>query len=67
MEASRKIITKKWFSMFFFILILGLLNLGGLLLMGFGLLLTVPLSGCAVIAAYEDIVGFRISSDSIEC
>ncbi len=65
MEASRKIITKKWFSMFFFILILGLLNLGGLLLMGFGLLLTVPLSGCAVIAAYEDIVGFRISRDSI--
>ncbi|WP_250122061.1 hypothetical protein [Chroococcidiopsis sp. CCMEE 29] len=60
MEASRAIITKRWYSMFFFILILGLLNLSGLLLIGFGLLLTVPLSGCMVIAAYEDIVGFRL-------
>jgi len=66
MEASRAIITKRWYSMFFFILTLGLLNLGGLLLIGFGLLLTVPLSGCMVIAAYEDIVGFRLFSDSIE-
>jgi hypothetical protein len=55
METSIKIITKKWFSMFFLILILGFLNLGGLLL-----------SGCAVIAAYEDIVGFHIYSDPTE-
>ncbi len=66
METSRKVITKNWFSMFFFVLVLGLLNLGGVLMLGLGVLLTVPLSGCAIAAAYEDIVGLRIPSSSTE-
>ncbi len=66
MEASRKIITKNWFSMFSFILVLGLINIVGILSLIVGLLFTAPLSGCAMIAAYEDIVGFNLSSDSTE-
>lgn len=66
MEASRKIITKNWFSMFGFILVLGLINIGGILSLIVGLLFTAPLTGCAMIAAYEDIIGFNLSSASTE-
>ncbi|MDB9528434.1 hypothetical protein PN498_20755 [Oscillatoria sp. CS-180] len=59
LETSRKVVGKKWFSFFGFALLLGLLNLGGLILVGLGLLITVPLTACAVIAAYEDIVGLN--------
>jgi uncharacterized membrane protein len=57
MEASRKLITKNWFSFFGFGLVLFLINLGGALLLGVGLLVTIPISACAVAAAYADIVG----------
>ena len=66
MEVSRKIITKDWFSMFSFVLLLCFINLGGILLLIIGLLFTAPLTGCAMIATYEDIVGFNLSSDSTE-
>lgn len=64
MEVSRKIITKDWFSMFSFVLILCFINLCGILLLIIGLLFTAPLTGCAMIAAYEDIVGFCLSSET---
>jgi uncharacterized membrane protein len=57
METSRKLITKKWFGFFGFSIVLGLINMGGALICGLGLLLTVPLSVCAIAAAYENIVG----------
>ena len=57
LEASRKLITKKWFSFLGFFLQLVLLNLGGLLLVGIGLFVTIPLSTCIIIAAFEDIAG----------
>lgn len=56
MESSRKIVTKHWSEFFLFSLLLGLINLGGALLLGLGLLVTIPLSSCAIVAAYEDIV-----------
>ena len=59
MESSRKVITKKWFSFFGLVLLLGLLNLLGAIILGVGLLVTVPLSACVVAAAYEDIVGLN--------
>jgi membrane-anchored glycerophosphoryl diester phosphodiesterase (GDPDase) len=57
MEASRRLIAKEWFAMFVFIVVLGLLNLVGALVLLIGLLITVPLSACAIAAAYESIVG----------
>jgi hypothetical protein len=59
METSRKLITKKWFSFFVLLLAIFFLNLGGALLLGIGLLVTIPLSVCIVAAAYEDIVGLN--------
>lgn len=65
METSRKLITKKWFSFFGFALVLGLINIGGLLLIGIGFLVTFPLTICATVAAYEDIVGLNSIADSV--
>ncbi|MBD1917948.1 MULTISPECIES: hypothetical protein [Cyanophyceae] len=63
METSRKLITKKWFSFFGLLLLIFLLNIGGVILLGFGLLVTIPLSICIIAAAYEDIVGLNSVSD----
>lgn len=57
MEASRKIVSKEWFSIFGFIIVLGLINLCGFLCLGVGLLFTVPMTSCAAYAAYADVVG----------
>ncbi|WAS04443.1 hypothetical protein LQF76_10460 [Gloeomargaritales cyanobacterium VI4D9] len=56
MEMSRQLVTKNFFPMFGFLLLLGLINLGGALLCGFGLLLTIPLTYCAMTVAYMDIM-----------
>ena len=57
MEASRKLITRNWFPVFGFFLVLGIINLLGLLCLGVGLLFTIPLTSCAMYAAFEDVVG----------
>jgi uncharacterized membrane protein len=57
LEASRKLITKKWFSFLGLGIMLALLNLAGLLLLGIGALVTIPLTVCIIVAAFEDIVG----------
>ncbi len=57
MEASRKLIGKQWFGFFGFVIVLGLLNMVGLLVCGLGLLVTAPLTSCSIAAAYESIVG----------
>lgn len=59
METSRKVITKKWFSFFGLILLLALLNILGAIILGIGLLVTIPLSACVIAAAYEDVVGLN--------
>ena len=59
LEASRKIISKKWFSFFGFVLTLAYINLAGFLFLSLGLLFTIPLSYCAIVAAFEDIVGWK--------
>jgi len=59
MEISRKVVHKEWFSIFIFILVLGLLNFVGMLALGVGLLFTIPISYCAMYAAFDDIVGIN--------
>ncbi|MDX2239525.1 MAG: hypothetical protein NW224_02470 [Leptolyngbyaceae cyanobacterium bins.302] len=59
LETSRKLVTKRWFSFLGFGLLLFLLNLGGALLFVVGLLITVPLTFCIIVAAYEDIIGLN--------
>jgi hypothetical protein len=64
MEASRKIVSKQWFSIFGFMLVLGLMNFAGALVFFIGLLVTVPLTSCAIAAAFEHIVGLPKTDDS---
>ncbi|MBE9117879.1 hypothetical protein IQ249_18435 [Lusitaniella coriacea LEGE 07157] len=59
MEASRKIVTKQWFSIFAFLIVIGLINTAGALVFGVGLLVTIPLTYGAMVAAYDDIIGIQ--------
>ena len=59
MELSRRTINPRWFGYFAFMLLVALLNLAGALLLGLGLLVTIPLSFCTVTAAYADLFGFQ--------
>ncbi len=59
MELSRRRVNPLWFGIFTFMLLLVVVNLLGGLLLGLGLLVTVPLSYCALTAAYADLFGFQ--------
>ncbi len=62
MESSRRLITKNWFTFFGLAILLFLLNLGGLLLLGLGVLFTLPITYCVMAAAYESVVGVNGAS-----
>ena len=55
---SVKVITKKWFHFFGLLIVIGLINILGVLALGVGLLVTIPLSMAIIYASYKDIVGF---------
>lgn len=57
MEWSRKIITKQWWMFLGFLLVLGMINIAGLLFCGIGVIFTAPASMCMLFCAFEDIVG----------
>jgi uncharacterized membrane protein len=57
LETSRKLVSKKWIEVFVLLLVIGLMNIAGALLLGLGLLVTIPLSLCIIISAYDDIAG----------
>jgi uncharacterized membrane protein len=59
MELSRHTVHRRWFGYFAFVLLVILLNLAGAIALGVGLLVTIPLSFCAVTAAYADLFGFQ--------
>jgi hypothetical protein len=59
MNLSRRTVHPMWFGIFAFFLLLLLINLAGALCLGLGLLVTEPLTFCALTAAYSDIFGFQ--------
>lgn len=59
MELSRKLVTKKWFSFFGFVIVLGLINILGAIALGVGLLVSVPVTIIAIYLAFSDIVGIE--------
>jgi uncharacterized membrane protein len=59
MELSRRTVHPRWFGFFAFMLLVALLNLAGAVLLGVGLLVTIPLSFCALTAAYAEIFGLQ--------
>ncbi|MFW6126701.1 MAG: hypothetical protein ACOC6K_00655, partial [Thermodesulfobacteriota bacterium] len=59
METSRRAVQPLWFKFFTFLLLVFLLNLAGALLLGVGLLVTVPLTHCIFTVAFDDIFGVQ--------
>jgi hypothetical protein len=59
METSRRLITPRWFSFFAFLLLLVLVNFAGLLALGVGFLVSFPVSWCALVAGYADLLGLK--------
>jgi hypothetical protein len=59
MELSRRTVQPQWFGFFIFFLLIILINLGGAALLGIGLLISFPVSACAVAAAYADVFGLQ--------
>lgn len=59
MEASRKLVSGDYLGFVLFTLFLGVINLLGLMLLGVGVLFTIPITGFAVTAAYLDSAGTR--------
>jgi len=64
METSHKIIKNDFWNFIGFGVMLGLMNLAGLLCFGFGLLFTIPASACALYLAFEDVTEMRIENGS---
>jgi len=59
MEASRKIGFKNHLHVFLMAIIISVLNVAGLLALGIGLLITIPLTLCVVFKAYEHLAGIQ--------
>lgn len=59
MELSRHTVNPRWFGFFAFMILLLLLNLAGAVLLGVGLLVTIPVSFCATSVAYAEIFGLQ--------
>jgi uncharacterized membrane protein len=55
MEASRKMVSKHWWQVFGLVILVGLVNVAGLLLCCVGILLTLPIGFGALMYAYETI------------
>lgn len=59
MQTSRKVVGRHWWSVFGLLLLVGLLNLGGLLVCCIGIFLSFPLTMAAVCFAYETLFSER--------
>ncbi len=55
MELSRKVVSKHWFLMFAFLLVIGLVSACGVILCCVGLFVSIPVGLTALLYAYEDI------------
>jgi hypothetical protein len=59
MELSRKMVTKHWFIVFAFLLVMGLVTMCGIFACCLGIFVTVPIASVAILYAYEDIFGSK--------
>jgi uncharacterized membrane protein len=64
METSRRVITRQWWSVFGFALLLLLVNIVGALALLVGLLVSFPVSICATAVAYRDIIGLEPAAEA---
>ena len=66
MEASRKIINKKWFIFFGFAFTVGILMMLGIIGLFIGVLYTIPAGMAMFYACYSDIVGFADENEEMD-
>lgn len=59
LEASRKFVGKHFGGFILFLLFAILVNMAGALLLGIGLLVTIPATYCALYVAFDDMIGAR--------
>jgi uncharacterized membrane protein len=59
MQASHDVVKNDYLGFTLFLLVMGLINILGFLCCIVGLLITIPLSICAITVAYQEIVGFE--------
>ena len=59
LELSRKVVTKHWFLVFAFLLVIGLVTACGVIGCCVGIFVTIPIGWVALMYAYEDIFGRR--------
>lgn len=64
MEASRKLIMKKWFTFFGFSIIIGILSMVGIFFFGIGVLITYSIGPLALFTAFSDIT--QLNDNSVE-
>ncbi len=55
LEASRRVITKKWFMVFLFLIVIGLIMAAGFIVLCIGVFVTFPAYLCMNYAAFEDV------------
>jgi uncharacterized membrane protein len=59
MESSRTLVAHSLAGYVIFVILLGLLNLLGVLMLGVGVLVTIPISIAAIAVAYNETVGYQ--------
>jgi len=57
MELSRKVVTRHWWKLLAFVIVLGLLHVAGLLVFCLGIFIAMPIATASLLYAYEDIFG----------
>jgi uncharacterized membrane protein len=55
LEVSRRVVSRRWFSMFFLLICAGILGMLGIIGLGVGVIFTIPLAFGAILYAYEDL------------
>jgi uncharacterized membrane protein len=63
MEASRKLVTKNFWNIFLLALALLALNFAGLMLFGFGIFISIPLSYLSIHVAFKEIMDADVTND----
>jgi uncharacterized membrane protein len=59
MQASHAVVKQDYFGFLLFLVLMSLLNIGGLICCVVGLLVTIPISFMAITIAYRELVGFE--------
>ncbi|AZB71946.1 hypothetical protein [Synechococcus elongatus] len=65
LELSRQVIAPRWWSAFGFLVLLSAINVLGFLACCVGLLVTIPVTLCAIAVAYSDQVGLESASAEV--